>query len=60
MTAADVDPWAQPDYRTRVALAESILGHATPTDEATRVAIQRAIAALRGASIDEIREATSI
>lgn len=55
MSASD-DPWVLPDYRTRAVLAESILGHTTPTDEPTRLAIGRALAALRGASIDEIRE----
>jgi len=51
------DPWALPDYRSRIALARSILGHANPTDPQTKTAIDRALRALQGASIDQIREA---
>lgn len=61
MTAADLnhgrdqladDPWSQPDYRSRVTLARSILGHTDAT--CWRRQIKRALAALDGQSIEDI------
>ena len=46
------DPWALPDYRSRIALARSILGHANPTDPQTKTAIDRALQVLSGEPIE--------
>lgn len=50
------DPWAV-DYPARIQLAISVLQHAK--DQPTSKAIDRAVLALRGATIDEIRELTA-
>lgn len=67
MTAADVEPGGTPlsamrdsdpwtfDLSDRIALARSLLGHAD--EKCWRQQIDRALAALEGKSIDEIREA---
>ncbi len=55
---ADADPWSLPTVDERIALAKSILGHTKPTDARTKTAIDRAVLALSGATIDEIQEVT--
>lgn len=55
-SAGQDDPWSC-DYPARIALAKSILQH---TDaQHWRQAIDRALLALAGATIDEIREVAS-
>ena len=56
MITAGADPWSLPDYPARVALALSILGHADERHWAK--ARDRAVLALLGATLDEVRELT--
>lgn len=56
MTAPEIDPWSQPDYPARVALALSILSHAD--EQHWSQARDRTVLALRGHTVDEIREMT--
>lgn len=58
MTENRDDPWSV-DYPQRIALATSILQHADAPDDRTKLAIDRAVLALQGATIDEIREVAS-
>jgi hypothetical protein len=49
------DPWSV-DYHAQIQLAKSLLGHADSDDiESLRTAVDRALLALNGATIDELR-----